>query len=170
MRGRGGKGEEVEEEEVDASLFVPNLFGNVFDYLHRKIPHHILVHNRISRSCRRCPSLSILRMFHECTHESHRDLMRKMKSKNYYSNYIFMFPFRGVREGGVMGVTVNHLASDTYRKKEMLESIRSQKFLRRRIVLKTRRFIRNNEFKTTRHRMLKGLNTEVINKIKMQKF
>ena len=52
----------------------------------------------------------------------------------------------------------------------MLESIRSQKFLRRRIVLKTRRFIRNNEFKTTRHRMLKGLNTEVINKIKMQKF
>ena len=72
---------------MDASLFVPNLFGNVFDYLHRKIPHHILVHNRISRSRRRCPRLSILCMFHECTHESHRDLMRKMKSKNYYSNY-----------------------------------------------------------------------------------
>jgi len=43
--------------------------------LHRKIPHHILVHNRISRSRRRCPRLSILRMFHECTHESHRDLL-----------------------------------------------------------------------------------------------
>ena len=58
----------------------------------------------------------------------------------------------------------------TYRKKEMLDSIHSQKCLRWRIGIKSRRIIRNNELKTTRHRMLKGLNTKVINKIKMQKF